>query len=60
MRKLTFILATTFAVSVLALGFAAPSHAGGDCPWGHSTKTAQSTPNIAQTPVPETKPSPGG
>ena len=58
MKKISFLTAVAFAVSVFALGLATPASAEGDCSFGHSKKTAQSTAQevaqgqIQQTPKP--------
>ncbi len=60
MKTLTTFTVALFAASLIAL--AGPANAGGDCGWGHSTKTAESsTPIIAEGTTPQTPaPSPSG
>ncbi|NQV99727.1 MAG: hypothetical protein HQ483_08520 [Rhodospirillales bacterium] len=59
MKKTAFLSATLFAASVIALSFSGPASAEGDCAFGHSLKTAQSSAQqVAQTkPLQTPKPS---
>ncbi len=56
----TFVMVTAALFTTSVLVFATAANAAGDCPFGHSTKTAQSSnPILAETPAPQT-PAPGG
>jgi hypothetical protein len=60
MKILATFTGALFAASMLLM--ASPASAGGDCPFGHTTKSVQSSsPTIAENPYPQTpKPNPGG